>query len=174
MAPASTCPIYIASWPIVELLANSCTIQMTSNGSWRCVGGSQDPGPVLTARASRSLPPRSRPPETSSCGPSLSTMQWLVQGTWPVGPMPCRAASPGSNRCFNLCQALKPSSSLMLMTTFFDSPSVILRSRLQRLVCSSITLPYFVSSACQQRSSMTSSWSISAGTFFIPGVIVST
>ena len=28
--------------------------------------------------------------------------------------MPCRAASPGSNRCFNLCQALKPSSSLKI------------------------------------------------------------
>ena len=36
--------------------------------------------------------------------------------------MPCRAASPGSNRCFNLCQALKPSSSLMLITTSLTLP----------------------------------------------------
>ena len=62
---------------------------------------------------------------------------------------------------FQLCQALNPSSSLTLIVTFFDSPSVILH-HLFRLL------------ACLQRSSMTSvSWSTSASTFFIPGVSVS-
>ena len=79
-------------------------------------------------------------------------MTWRCVGgssSWPVGPPsprtpPCRAACPGSNRCFILCQVLKPSSSLML------------RSSLRRFVCSSITLPHFVPRARPHRSSMTS------------------
>ena len=155
------------SWRIVELLANSCTISLGVSYDFEwfmavCWRGHRIQDPTSTDRACTSL---TSSPVTSSTNFILrsicQTMQWFFQGASAVGPprprnsamtMPCRAASPGSNRCFNLCQALKPSSSLMLITTFFDSLSMILRNSLQRLVCCSITLPYFVSRACLQRS----------------------
>ena len=178
VAPASTRPICIASWTrrrvVGDILHNFLRASYDFEWFMAVVGGSQDPGspPELS---------RSRPPPTSSCGSSVnnaivSPRLLASRATMPENSamtMPSRAASPGSNRRFNLWQALKPSSSLMLITTFFDSLSVILRSSLQKLVCSSITWPYFVSRACLERSSMTFRLLVDlAGTFFIPGVIV--
>ena len=80
-------------------------------------------------------------------------MHWFLRGSWPVGP-PCLelrhddALSSCQSRFESLFQSLSSPEAILVLDVhhvLFDSSSVILRSSLQRLVCSSITLPYFFS-----------------------------